>query len=70
MKFGQILVFCITNISNMFLAECWGLQTSSRLFFDFIKVTIQQDLAIFNGSHIPFLIVLYSHFQKNKTLES
>ena len=71
MKIRQILVCCMTNISNMFLAECWGLETSSRLVYDFIKITIQQDLAIFNGWHIPFLIVLYSPFQtKNKkTLE-
>ena len=46
------------------------LETCSRLFFDFIKMTIQKDLAIFNGWYIPFLIVLYSPFQKNKTLES
>ena len=65
-KFGQILVCCMTNISNMFLAECWRLETSSRLFYDFIKMSIQQDLAIFNGWHIPFLIVLYSSFQKMK----
>ena len=69
-KFGQIVVCFMKNISNMFLAECWRLETSSRLFFDFIKMTIQQDLAIFNGWHIPFLIVLYSPFQKNETLES
>ena len=70
MKFDQILVCCMTNISNMFLAECWRLETSSRLFYDFIKMTIQQDLAIFNGWHIPFLIVFYSPFQQNETLES
>ena len=54
------------NISNTFLAECWRLETSSRPFYDFIKVTIQQDLAIFNSWHMPFLIVLYSPFQKMK----
>ena len=70
MKFGQILVCCMTNISNMFLAEYWRLETSSRLFYKFFKMTIEQDLAIFNGSHIPFLIVLYPPFQKNETLES
>ena len=70
MKFGQKLVCCMTNISNMFLAECWRVETSSRLFYDFIKIKIQQDLAIFNGWHIPFLIVLYSTLQKNETLES
>ena len=70
MKFGQILVRCMANISNMFLAECGGLKTSSRLFYDFIKMTIQQDLIIFNGCYIPFLIVLYSPFHENETLES
>ena len=70
MKFGQILVCCMTNISNMFSAECGRLETSSRLFYDFIKMATQQDLAIFNGWHIPFLIVFYSPFQKNETLES
>ena len=66
MKFGQILVCCMTNISNMFLAECWGLETSSRLFYDFIKVAIQQDLAIFIGYHMPFLIVPHPPFQQQK----
>ena len=70
MKFGQILVCCVTDISNMFLAEWWRLKTSSRLYYDFIKMTIQQDLVIFNGCHILFSIVLYSPFQKNETLGS
>ena len=26
MKFGLVLVCCMTNISNMFLAECWRLE--------------------------------------------
>ena len=68
MKFGQILVRCMKNITDIFLAECWILETSSRLFYDFIKMTIQQDLVIFNGCHILFSIVLYSPFQKNETL--
>ena len=37
------------DIFNMFLAECWRLETSSKLLFDFIKMLIQQDQAIFNG---------------------
>ena len=53
MKFGQILVCCMTNISNMFLVDCWRLETSCRHFYDFIKMTIQQDLAICNVWHIP-----------------
>ena len=39
-KFGQTLVCCKTNISDMFLALDWRLGTSSRLFCDFIKMTI------------------------------
>ena len=64
MKFGQILVCCMTNISNMFLAQCWRLETSSRPFYDFIKTAIYQDLPIFNNEHVPFLIFPYSPFQK------
>ena len=41
MKFGQILVCYMTNISNMFLGECRRLETISWLFYDFIKMTIQ-----------------------------
>ena len=29
MKFGQILVCCMTNISNMFLAQYWRLEISA-----------------------------------------
>ena len=42
------------NISNMFLAQYWRPETSSRPFYDFIKITIdfikmaiEQDLTIF-----------------------
>ena len=41
----------------MFLAQYWGLETSSRPFCDFIKMTIQQHLAIFNSLHLSFLVV-------------
>ena len=70
MEFGQILVCCMTNISNMFLTQYWRLETSSRLFYDFIKIIIQRDLAIFNSWHLPSLIVPYSPFQTLETLES
>ena len=30
MKFGLVLVCCMTNISNMFLAECWRLEKPVR----------------------------------------
>ena len=69
-KFGQIVVYCMRNISNLFLAQCWRLETNSRLFYFFIKMTIKQDLTIFNSWHLPFFIVPYSPFQKDDTLES
>ena len=64
-----MLVCYMTNISNIFMAECWRLETSCRHLFDFIKMTIQQDLAIFNGCHLQFLTLPDSPFQKNATLE-
>ena len=41
MKFCQILVCCMTYISNLFLAQCWRLENSSRLYYDFVKMTIK-----------------------------
>ena len=70
MRFGQILVCCMKNNSNMFLAQCRRLETSSRPFYDFIKMSIQWDLAIFNSEHLPSLIVPYLTLQKSETLES
>ena len=59
MKFDQIILYCMTSIYNIFLADC-----------GFIKMTIQQDLTIFHGWHISFLLFLYSTFPKSGTLES
>ena len=55
MKFGQILTYCMTTISNMFLTECWRLETSFRLFYDFVKKTIQQDLCCIFTQKIKLL---------------
>ena len=54
MKFGQILVCCLTNISNVFLAQCWRLETSSRLFIILLKWHYNEIW--------PFLIVDIYHF--------
>ena len=59
MKFGQILLCCMTNISNMFLVRCFRLATSSRPFYDFIKMTTERYLAIFNREHLLFLTLPY-----------
>ena len=66
MKFCQILVYYMTNIFNMFLAQCWRLDTSSRSFYDFITNTIKQDLVIVNSWYLPFLNNSYSPFKKKK----
>ena len=33
-------MYCMAKISDMFLAQYWRLETSSRLFYDFIKMAI------------------------------
>ena len=60
----------MTSISNMFLAQCKRLGTSSMPFYDFIKMPIYRDLAIFNSGLLTSLIVPYSPFPKSETLES
>ena len=65
-KFGQILVYRITYISNMFLAQCWRLKTSFRTFHDSDEMTTYQDLSICPSWYLPFLILPYSPFQKMK----
>ena len=37
MKFGQNLVRVMTNISDIILAQCWELETSSRPFMILLK---------------------------------
>ena len=48
-EFGQILVYLTANVSNMFLAQCWRLEISSRHFYDFNEMTVQRDLSIFSN---------------------
>ena len=69
MKFGQILALLTTKI-NMFLTQCWRLEFSSRPFYDFNEMAIEQYLSIFSSSYLQFLILPYSHFLKNETLET
>ena len=40
MKFGQILVCCMKNISNKFLAQFWNVKARSKRFYDFIKMAV------------------------------
>ena len=63
MKFGRIQVGCMANIFNMCLDQCWRLETSSKLFDGFIKLTTWRNLAIFNSRHLPFLIVPHSKIE-------
>ena len=39
-KIGQIPVCCMRNTSNMFLAQCWSLETRFIPFLNLIKMTI------------------------------
>ena len=68
MKLDQILVCSMAHISNMFLAQCWRLETSFRLSYDFIKMAIERNLAFFNSWHF-FNCPLFT-LKKNETLES
>ena len=65
-KYHQNEIYCMTNISNMFLAQCWRLKTSSRPFYDFIKMTIKQGLAIFIVDIYHFYLSLIHLFKKMK----
>ena len=40
MEFGQILLQLVINISNLFLALLWGLETSFRAFHSFDIIAI------------------------------
>ena len=74
MKFGQILVYLITNLSIMFLVQCWRLETSSRPFHDFNEMAIICQflvvdiniILLFTIVNLPFLILSYLPFQKKK----
>ena len=57
MKFGQILVEPLANISILFLALLRRLETSSRYFYDFHKIEIQCNLLILVGDVYYFSIV-------------
>ena len=57
---------CMTNISNMFWLNAVDWKLVPGPFYDFIKMTILRDLAIFNSSQLRFLIVPYSPLQKKK----
>ena len=56
----------LTNISDMFLVQCWRLETSSRPLYDFTIMTRYQDLTIFNSWHLHFKMVLIHLLNKTK----
>ena len=60
MKFS-LIVCCMANITNMSLAECWRLETHSRLskIWPFLMIDIYH-----------FQLSLIDLFKKNETLES
>ena len=68
MKLDQILVCCLKTISNMFLAQCWRLETSPRPFYNFIKMAIYRDLTIFNGWRLSCPLFIFSKQVKHWNL--
>ena len=56
------------NVFDVFNAKNWKL--FSCRFMVLLKWQYSKDLAIFNNLHLLFLIVRYSSFQINETLES
>ena len=64
-KLGQIFIYCMTNISNIFLIQRWRLETSSGPLMILLQLHNSNIWAFF-----PFLNVLYSPFQKNQKLET
>ena len=69
MKFGHIVMNLVTKISSMFLDQCWGVETSSRPFYDFNEITILRDVLIFVIWFLKFSILPYSPFEKKKEKE-
>ena len=65
-KFGQILAFCLTDIPNMFLNQCWRLETSSGPFIVLFKWQYSEIWQFLMRWNLPFLIVPCSLFQKTK----
>ena len=55
MKLGQILLCCMRNISNMFLAQCWRPETSFRPCIMLLKWQCREIWS--------FLIVYIYHFK-------
>ena len=70
MKFGQILVCCMTNISNIVLAQCWRLKRVPGLFMILLQWQYNKIWRHFLIVDIlPLLIVPYLYFQKSEILE-
>ena len=47
MKFGQVIVQLMTNMSDLFVALLGKLKTSYRLFYDFDKMALVCDVVFF-----------------------
>ena len=53
MKIGQMIVCCLTNISSMFLAQCWRLEIyvcNICLLFALLFVCLHVDHDVTNAS--------------------
>ena len=66
MKFGQVLVCCMKNICNMFLAQCWRLETSSAPFMSLLKWQYSEIWPFLIVDIYHFWMSLIYHFKKTK----
>ena len=66
MKFGQIIVQLMKNVSNMFLVKWRGLQTSLRPVNGFDKMEMESDLLILIRLYLIFFDRPCAHFQNSE----
>ena len=65
MKLGQLLICCMANISNIFLAQCLRLETSSRLMI-ILKLKYNEIWTFLIADIYHFEWPLIHFFQKMK----
>ena len=65
MKSGQISVELLVTNPNSFLHSFWRLETSSRSFYDFDKMTVWCDLRDF-GSWCSLFFSIFEHIFKRE----
>ena len=68
MKLTEMLVYLVNNIPNIFLVQFWSLETSSRIFYGFQKISIAWRQFIFSAWWLTILIVTVYAFKRTKII--